>query len=67
MCLLKVYLESEESERKLVARDVSLVSKEDGKVIVRDLDFNTLSFENTEIRFVDALNSMLVLARRKDK
>jgi len=61
MCLLKVYLESENSGRRLIAKDVALVSGERGEVRVKNIDFEEIVFKDVDIVLVDALNSILVL------
>ena len=64
MCLLKVYLETGSSGKKLIAQDVSFILNEKGRVTVKDIEFNEISLENVEISVVDALNSVLVLKRK---
>jgi len=65
MCLLKVYLEDEDAERKLIAQNVAFVSKEDGKVKLRDLELEETTLMNADILSIDALSSILILKKRK--
>ena len=66
MCLLKVYLEDEDAERKLIAQNVAFVSKEDGKVKLRDLELEETTLTNVDIFSIDALSSILILKKRKN-
>jgi len=66
MCLLKVYLEDEGAERKLIAQNVAFVSKEDGKVKLRDLELEETTLTNVDIFLIDALSSILILKKRKN-
>ena len=66
MCLLKVYLEDEGAERSLIAQNVAFVSKEDGKVKLRDLELEETTLTNVDILSIDALSSILILKKRKD-
>jgi hypothetical protein len=61
MCLLKVYLESENSGRRLIAKDVALVSWGRGEVRVKNIDFEEIVLKDVDIVLVDALNSILVI------
>jgi len=64
MCLLKVYLEDGNLDRKLIAEDIALVSKEDNGVKIRNLNFEEETLENVDIVMIDALNSVLLLRKR---
>jgi len=64
MCLLKVYLEDGNSDRKLIAEDIALVSKEDNGVKIRNLNFEEETLEDVDIVMIDALNSILLLRKR---
>ena len=63
MCLLKVYLEDGNQDRKLIAEDVALISKEDNRVKIRNLNFEEKTLEDVDIVMIDALNSILLLKR----
>ena len=60
MCLLKVYLKDENSDRKLIAEDIALISKEDNGVKIRNLNFEEETLEDVDIVMIDALNSFLL-------
>ena len=64
MCLLKVYLKDGNSDRKLIAEDIALVSKEDNGVKIRNLNFEEETLEDVDIVMIDALNSVLLLRKR---
>jgi hypothetical protein len=64
MCLLKVYVDEGESRRELIAERIALVAKENGKIKLKNLEFEETSLENVDIVLIDALNSMLLLKRR---
>ena len=64
MCLLKVYLEDGNLDRKLIAEDIALVSKEDNGVKIRNLNFEEETLEDVDIVLIDALNSILLLRKR---
>ena len=66
MCLLKVYLEDEGTERKLIAQNVAFVSKEDRKVKLKDLELEETTLTNVDIFSIDALSSILILKKRKN-
>jgi len=66
MCLLKVYLKNEDSSQKLIAEEIAIVAKEDGKVRIRDLNMEEKTLDDVEILLIDALNSVLLLENRKD-
>ena len=63
MCLLKVYLKDGNQDRKLIAEDIALVSKEDNRVKIRNLNFEEKTLEDVDIVMIDALNSILLLKR----
>jgi len=65
MCLLKVYVEDEETDRKLVAQDVAFVSIEGETVKLRDVEFEEKTLANVDIISIDALSSILILKKRK--
>jgi len=64
MCLLKVYLEDGNQDRKLITEDIALISKEDNEVKIRNLNFEEETLEDVEIVMIDALNSVLLLRKR---
>lgn len=64
MCLLKVYLKDGNLDRKLIAEDIALVSKEDNGVKIRNLNFEEETLEDVDIVMIDALNSILLLRKR---
>ena len=64
MCLLKVYLKDGNLDRKLIAEDIALVSKEDNGVKIRNLNFEEKTLEDVDIVMIDALNSILLLRKR---
>ena len=65
MCLLKVYVDEGKSGKKLVAEEIALVSKDDGKIRLKNLDFEETSLDNVDIVLVDTLNSVLLLKSRE--
>jgi len=65
MCLLKVYVVDEAAGRKLIARDVTFISWEDGAVKLRNIDFEETTLMNVDIVSIDALSSILLLKERK--
>ena len=65
MCLLKVYVDQGKSGKKLVAKEIALVSKDHGKIKLKNLDFEETSLDNVEIVLVDMLNSVLLLKGRE--
>lgn len=67
MCLLKVYVTDGKSSRNLVAEGIALVTKEDGKIKLKNLEFKETSLENVEIVLIDVINSMLLLKKGADK
>jgi len=50
-------------DRKLIAEDIALVSKEDNGVKIRNLNFEEETLEDVDIVMIDALNSILLLKR----
>ena len=64
MCLLKVYVDEGKSGRRLVAEGIALVTKEDDKIKLKNLEFEEISLENVEIALIDTINSILLLKRR---
>jgi len=64
MCLLKVYLEDGNSDRKLIAEDIALISKENDGVKIRNLNFEEETLKDVDIVMIDALNSILLLKKR---
>ncbi len=64
MCLLKVYVDEGKSGRRLVAEGIALVTKEDDKIKLKNLEFEEISLENVEIALIDTINSTLLLKRR---
>jgi hypothetical protein len=65
MCLLKVYVDQGKSGKKLIAEEIALVSKADGKIKLRNLEFEEISLDNVEIVSIDTLNSVLLLKGRE--
>jgi len=65
MCLLKVYVDQGKLGKKLVAEEIALVSKADGKIKLKSLEFEEISLDNVEIVSIDTLNSVLLLKGRK--
>ena len=52
------------SDRKLIAEDIALISKEDNGVKIRNLNFEEETLEDVDIVLIDALNSILLLRKR---
>ena len=52
------------SDHKLIAEDIALVSKEDNGVKIRNLNFKEETLEDVDIVMIDALNSILLLRKR---
>jgi len=65
MCLLKVYVDEGKSGKKLIAEQIALVTKDDDKIKLRNLDFEEISLDNVEIVLIDTLNSVLLLKGRE--
>ncbi|MCD6088804.1 CooT family nickel-binding protein [Candidatus Bathyarchaeota archaeon] len=53
MCLLKVYLEDGNRDRKLIAEDIALISKEDNGVKIRNLNFEEETLEDVDIVMIN--------------
>jgi len=64
MCLLKVYVDEGESGKKLVAEEIALVTKDNDKIKLKNLEFEEISLGNVEIVSIDTLNSVLLLKGR---
>lgn len=64
MCLLKVYVDEGKSGKKFVAEGIALVTKDNDKIKLKNLEFEEISLGNVEIVSIDALNSFLLLKRR---
>jgi len=65
MCLLKVYVVDEAAGKKLIARDVAFIFKEDGTVKLRNIEFEETTLMNVDIISIDALSSILLLKERE--
>ena len=63
MCLLKVYLEDEGLGRRLIAQEVTLITKEDGKVQLRSLDGGEITLNDIGVIVIDAINSICLIKR----
>ena len=66
MCLLKVYLEGEKAARRFIAEDVALILKKDGKIRIRNVDFEEKTLNNVDIVEIDALNSIVLLRKEEE-
>jgi hypothetical protein len=66
MCLLKVYVDQGKSGKKLVAEEIALVVREDGKIKLKNLEFEEIMLDDVEIVLIDTLNSVLLLKDRED-
>jgi len=64
MCLLKVYLEDDNQDRKLIAEDIAMISKKNDGVKIRNLNFEEETLKDVDIVMIDALNSILLLRKR---
>jgi len=64
MCLLKVYLEDDNQDRKLIAEDIAMISKKNDGVKIRNLNFEEETLKDVDIVMIDALNSVLLLRKR---
>jgi hypothetical protein len=60
MCLLKVYLESD-SKRKLIAKEIALVSNAQGKVKLSDVYSKEITVNNVYVYTINTMDSELVL------
>jgi ABC-type antimicrobial peptide transport system ATPase subunit len=65
MCLLKVYVDEGKSGKKLVAEEIALVSKDNGKINLKTLEFEEIRLDDVEIVLIDTLNSVLLLKGRE--
>jgi ABC-type antimicrobial peptide transport system ATPase subunit len=65
MCLLKVYVHEGKSGKKLIAEEIALVTKDNGKIKLKNLDFEEISLDDVEIVLIDTLNSVLLLKSRE--
>ena len=57
-------MEDENSDRKLIAEDIALISKENDGVKIRNLNFEEETLKDVDIVMIDALNSILLLKKR---
>lgn len=65
MCLLKVYSE-EEGGRRLVAKDVALVVKEDSGFKLIGLELvGGVALEDVEVSRIDTLNSVMIVKPKR--
>jgi ABC-type antimicrobial peptide transport system ATPase subunit len=53
MCLLKVYVDEGKSGKKLVAEEIALVTKDNDKIKLKNLEFEEISLDNVEIVSID--------------
>ena len=65
MCLLKVYLYEDSLGKKLIARDIALITKDEDVIKLRNLDFEDKTLSNVEIVLIDTLNSVLLLKKKE--
>jgi ABC-type antimicrobial peptide transport system ATPase subunit len=65
MCLLKVYMDEGKSGKKLVAEEIALVTKDNDKIKLKNLEFEEISLNNVQILSIDTLNSVLLLKSRE--
>ncbi|RLI36688.1 hypothetical protein DRO55_03020 [Candidatus Bathyarchaeota archaeon] len=63
MCLLKVYLEDEGLGRRLIAQEVTLITKEDGKVQLRSLDGGEITLNDIGVIVIDSINSICLIKK----
>jgi len=66
MCLLKVYVDQGKSGKKLIAEEIALVVREDGKIKLKNLELEEIMLDDVEIVLIDTLNSVLLLKDRED-
>jgi ABC-type antimicrobial peptide transport system ATPase subunit len=52
------------SGKKLVAEEIALVTKDNDKIKLKNLEFEEISLDNVEIVSIDTLNSVLLLKGR---
>ena len=64
MCLLKLYLDTG-SGRKLLAKEIAFITKQDGKVKFSDVQSRENTLDDVEIFEVNAMNSELILKPRR--
>jgi len=64
MCLLRVYLRINGDKRRLIAEEVALISREDDKLRLRDVNFKETVLSGVDIAMIDALNSILLIERK---
>jgi len=64
MCLLRVYLRTEENKRRLIAEEVALVSREGDKLRLRDVNFKETVLSGVDIAMIDTLNSILLVKKK---
>ena len=57
-------MEDQNSDRKIIAEDIALISKENNGVKIRNLNFEEETLEDVDIVMIDALNSVLLLRKR---
>ena len=57
-------MEDGNSDRKLIAEDIALISKENDGVKIRNLNFEEETLKDVDIVMIDALNSILLLRKR---
>jgi len=65
MCLLKVYVDEGKSGKKLVAKQIALVFKENDEIKLKNLDFEETKLDNVQILSIDTLNSVLLLKSKE--
>jgi hypothetical protein len=58
--LLKVYL-NKGSERKLIAKEIVLVTKEYDNIKLADINFKEITLDNVKLSKINAMNSELIL------
>jgi hypothetical protein len=67
MCLLKVYVDQGKSGKKLIAEEIALVVRENGKIKLKNLVFEEIMLDDVEIVLIDTLNSVLLLKDKEDQ
>jgi hypothetical protein len=64
MCLLKVYLD-EAGEKRLIAKDVTLVVREGSRIKIRSLELRDMvTLPEVDIHLVETFNSIMVVKPR---
>ena len=53
------------SGKKFVAEEIALVTKDNDKIKLKNLEFEEISLGNVEIVLIDTLNSVLLLKGRE--